>query len=103
MPVKENAIARDHVVARKPPGNRHHDGKSWNGPPRRILIIGIVIVILASEKIVPGLSAVPSIAVNEKPIDKPYPQVSETEKPSHQPANEPITQIRDVPTTGVMQ
>jgi membrane fusion protein (multidrug efflux system) len=55
------------------------------------------------DKIVPGLSAVPSIAVNEKPIDRPYPEVAETEKPSHQLTNQPITQIQGVPATGVMQ
>ena len=55
------------------------------------------------DKIVPGLSAVPSIAVTQKPIDQPYAEAPETEKPSHQPANQPITQIRDVPATGVMQ
>jgi membrane fusion protein, multidrug efflux system len=55
------------------------------------------------EKIVPGLSAEPSIAITQQPIDKPYPEAPETEKPSHQPANEPITQIRDVPAIGVMQ
>ena len=55
------------------------------------------------EKIVARLSAVPSIAVTEKPLDKPYPEAPETEKPSHQPANQPITQIRGVPATGVMQ
>jgi membrane fusion protein (multidrug efflux system) len=55
------------------------------------------------DKIVPGLSAAPSIAVTQKPIDQPYAEAPETEKPSHQPANQPITQIRDVPATGVMQ
>src|SRR5271166_5730488 len=55
------------------------------------------------DKIVPGLSAVPSIAVTQPVIDKPYPEAPEYERPSHQPANEPITQIRDVPATGVMQ
>jgi membrane fusion protein, multidrug efflux system len=55
------------------------------------------------DKIVPGLSAVPSIAVTQPLIDKPYPEAPENEKPSHQPASEPITQIRDVPATGVMQ
>jgi membrane fusion protein, multidrug efflux system len=55
------------------------------------------------DKIVPGLSTEPSIAVTAPPIDKPYPEPPETEKPSHQTANEPITQIRDVPAIGVMQ
>jgi len=55
------------------------------------------------DKIVPGLSTVPSIAVTQPLIDKPYPEAPEYERPSHQPANEPITQIRDVPATGVMQ
>jgi membrane fusion protein (multidrug efflux system) len=55
------------------------------------------------DKIVPGLSAVPSIAVTQPLIDKPYPESPENEKPSHQLASEPITQIRDVPATGVMQ
>ena len=55
------------------------------------------------EKIVPGLSAVPSIAVTQPLIDKPYPEAPENETPSHQPASQPITQIRDVPATGVMQ
>src|ERR1700758_2555768 len=55
------------------------------------------------DKIVPGLSAVPSIAVNEKPIDRPYPEVPETEKPSHQLTNQPITQIQGVPATGGIQ
>jgi membrane fusion protein, multidrug efflux system len=55
------------------------------------------------DKIVPGLSAEPSIAVTQPVIDKPYPEAPENEKPSHQLASEPITQIRDVPATGVMQ
>ena len=55
------------------------------------------------DKIVPGLSTVPSIAVAQPLIDKPYPEAPENEKPSHQLANEPITQIRGVPATGVMQ
>ena len=55
------------------------------------------------DKIVPGLSALPSIAVTQPLIDKPYPEPPENEKPSHQLASEPITQIRDVPATGVMQ
>jgi membrane fusion protein (multidrug efflux system) len=55
------------------------------------------------DKIVPGLSTVPSIAVTQPLIDKPYPEAPENEKPSHQLANEPITQIRGVPATGVMQ
>jgi membrane fusion protein, multidrug efflux system len=57
----------------------------------------------ARDKIVPGLSAVPSIAVTQPVIDNPYPGTPENEKPSHQPASEPITQIRGVPATGVMQ
>jgi hypothetical protein len=36
-------------------------------------------------------------------IDKPYPEAPEKEKPSRQPASQPITQIRDLPATGVMQ
>jgi membrane fusion protein, multidrug efflux system len=55
------------------------------------------------DKIVPGLSAVPSIAVAQPLIDKPYPEAPENETPSHQPASQPITQIRDVPATGAMQ
>jgi len=55
------------------------------------------------EKIVPGQSAVPSIAVTQPLVDKPYPEAPENETPSHQPASQPITQIRDVPATGVMQ
>jgi membrane fusion protein, multidrug efflux system len=55
------------------------------------------------DKIVPGLSAVLSIAVTQPVIDKPYPEAPENEKPSHQPASEPITQIRGAPATGVMQ
>jgi membrane fusion protein, multidrug efflux system len=55
------------------------------------------------DKIVPGLSTEPSIAVTRPLIDKPYPESPENEKPSHQPANEPITQIRDAPAIGVMQ
>jgi hypothetical protein len=55
------------------------------------------------DKIVPGLSTVPSIAVTQPLIDKPYPEAPENEKPSHQLANEPITQIRGVSATGVMQ
>jgi acetyl/propionyl-CoA carboxylase alpha subunit len=54
------------------------------------------------DKIVPGLSTVPSIAVTQPLIDKPYPEAPENEKPSHQLANEPITQVRGVPATGVM-
>jgi membrane fusion protein, multidrug efflux system len=55
------------------------------------------------DKIVPGLSTTPSIAVTEPLLDKPYPESPESEKPSHQPASEPITQIRDHPAIGVMQ
>ena len=55
------------------------------------------------DKIVPGLSGAPSIAVTQPLIDKPYPEAPENEKPSRQPASQPITQIRDVPATGVMQ
>jgi membrane fusion protein, multidrug efflux system len=55
------------------------------------------------DKIVPGLSTVPSIAVTQPLIDKPYPEAPENEKPSHQRASEPITQIRNLPATGVMQ
>ena len=55
------------------------------------------------DKIVPGLSAVPSIAITQPLIDKPYPEAPENETPSHQPASQPITQIRDVPATGAMQ
>jgi membrane fusion protein, multidrug efflux system len=55
------------------------------------------------DKIVPGLSTEPSIAVTQPLIDKPYPASPENEKPSHQPASEPITQLRDVPAVGVMQ
>jgi membrane fusion protein, multidrug efflux system len=55
------------------------------------------------DKIVPGLSTEPSIAVNQPLIDKPYPEAPESEKPSQQPASQPITQIRDVPAVGVMQ
>jgi membrane fusion protein (multidrug efflux system) len=55
------------------------------------------------DKIVPGLSGVPSIAVTQPLIDKPYPETPANEEPSHQPASQPITQIRDVPATGVMQ
>ncbi|MBV8352656.1 MAG: HlyD family secretion protein, partial [Verrucomicrobia bacterium] len=36
------------------------------------------------DKIVPGLSTVPSIAVTQPLIDKPYPEAPENEKPSHQ-------------------
>jgi membrane fusion protein, multidrug efflux system len=55
------------------------------------------------DKIVPGLSTMPSIAVTQPLIDKPYPESPENEKPSHQPASQPITQMRDVPAIGVMQ
>jgi membrane fusion protein (multidrug efflux system) len=55
------------------------------------------------DKITPGLSGVPSIAVTQPVIDKPYPEAPENEKPSRQPASQPITQIRDLPATGVMQ
>jgi membrane fusion protein (multidrug efflux system) len=55
------------------------------------------------DKIVPGLSAEPGIVVIQPLIDKPYPEAPENEKPSHQLASEPITQIRDVPAIGVMQ
>jgi membrane fusion protein, multidrug efflux system len=54
------------------------------------------------DKIVAGLSAVPSIDVTEKVLDKPYDDGSETEKPSHQIASQPITQIRGAPAIGVM-
>jgi membrane fusion protein, multidrug efflux system len=55
------------------------------------------------DKIVPGLSTTPSIAVTQPLIDKPYPESPENEKPSHQLASEPITQMRDAPAIGVMQ
>ena len=55
------------------------------------------------DKIAPGLSAVPSIVVTQPVIDKPYPEAPENEKPSRQAASQPITQIRDLPATGVMQ
>ena len=55
------------------------------------------------DKIVPGLSTMPSIAVTQPLIDKPYPESPENQKPSHQLASEPITQIRDHPAIGVMQ
>jgi hypothetical protein len=58
---------------------------------------------LVRDKIVAGLSAVPSIVVTEKVIDKPYHDGSETEKPSHQIASQPITQIHGVPAAGVVQ
>jgi hypothetical protein len=54
------------------------------------------------DKIVAGLSAVPSIDVTEKVLDKPSDDGSETEKPSHQIASQPITQIRGAPAIGVM-
>jgi membrane fusion protein, multidrug efflux system len=55
------------------------------------------------DKIVPGLSTEPSIAVTQALIDKPYPEAPENEKPSQQRASQPITQIQDVPAVGVMQ
>jgi hypothetical protein len=55
------------------------------------------------DKIAPGLSAVSSIVVTQPVIDKPYPVAPENEKPSRQAASQPITQIRDLPATGVMQ
>jgi membrane fusion protein, multidrug efflux system len=55
------------------------------------------------DKIVPGLSTEPGIAVTQPLIDKPYPEAPENEKPSHQLASAPITQIRDAPAIGVMQ
>jgi membrane fusion protein, multidrug efflux system len=55
------------------------------------------------DKIVPGLSVVSSVAVTQGLIDKPFPDTPENEKPSRQPTNQPITQIRDAPQTGVMQ
>ena len=55
------------------------------------------------DKIVPGLSTEPSIAVTAPLLDKPYPEAPENQKPSHQLASEPITQLRDVPAVGVMQ
>jgi hypothetical protein len=47
--------------------------------------------------------AVPSIVVTQPVIDKPYPEAPENEKPSRQAPSQPITQIRDLPATGVMQ
>jgi membrane fusion protein, multidrug efflux system len=58
---------------------------------------------MVRDKIVPGLSGNPSIAVTQPVIDNPYPEAPEKEKPSRQPASQPITQIRDLPATGVMQ
>jgi membrane fusion protein, multidrug efflux system len=55
------------------------------------------------DKIVPGLSTEPSIAVTQPLIDKPYPEAPENEKPSHQRAGEPITQIQGGPAIGVVQ
>src|ERR1700759_5211011 len=55
------------------------------------------------DQIAPGLSTEPSIVVAAPLIDKPYPTSPESEKPSQQPASQPITQIRDVPAVGVMQ
>src|SRR5580700_6862461 len=55
------------------------------------------------DKIVPGLSTEPSIVVTEPLIDKPYPEAPENEKPSHQLASEPITQIHGAPAVGVVQ
>jgi membrane fusion protein, multidrug efflux system len=55
------------------------------------------------DKIVPGLSTEPSIAVTQPLIDKPYPASPENEKPSQQRTSQPITQIQDVPAVGVMQ
>jgi len=55
------------------------------------------------DQIVAGLSAVPSIDVTEKVIDKPYQDNRETDKPSHQNTSQPITQIQGVPPAGVVQ
>ena len=55
------------------------------------------------DKIVPGLSTEPSIAVTQPLIDKPYPEAPENQKPSHQLASEPITQIHGAPAIGVVQ
>ena len=55
------------------------------------------------DKIVPGLSTEPSIAVTQPLIDKPYPEAPENQKPSHQFASEPITQIHGSPAIGVVQ
>jgi membrane fusion protein, multidrug efflux system len=55
------------------------------------------------DKIVPGLSSEPSIAVTQPLIDKPYPEAPENQKPSHQLASEPITQIHGTPAVGVVQ
>src|SRR5580700_8789387 len=55
------------------------------------------------DKIVPGLSTEPSIDVTQPLIDKPYPESPENEKPSHQLASEPITQIHGAPAVGVVQ
>jgi membrane fusion protein (multidrug efflux system) len=55
------------------------------------------------DKIVPGLSTESSIAVTAPLIDKPYPEAPENQKPSHQLASEPITQLQDVPAVGAMQ
>jgi len=55
------------------------------------------------DKIVAGLSAMPSIAVTEKVIDKPYQDNQEAAKPSHQIASQPITQIQGVPPAGIVQ
>src|SRR5215475_13574254 len=48
------------------------------------------------DKIVPGLSTEPSIAVTAPLIDKPYLAPPENEKPSQQWTSQPITQIQDV-------
>jgi len=54
------------------------------------------------DKIVPGLSTEPSIAVTQPLIDKPYPEAPENQKPSQQRPSQPITQIRGAPAIGVM-
>ncbi|MBV8102595.1 MAG: HlyD family secretion protein [Verrucomicrobia bacterium] len=54
------------------------------------------------DKIVAGLSAVPSIEITGKVIDRPYQDNQEAEKPSHQNASQPITQIQGVPPAGVV-
>jgi membrane fusion protein, multidrug efflux system len=55
------------------------------------------------DKIVAGLSAMPSIAVTENLIDKPYQDNREAEKPSRQITSQPITQMQGVPPAGVVK
>ena len=55
------------------------------------------------DKIVPGLSTVPTIVVTEKPVPEPYRSSGEEKAPFDRPGRQAITQMSGVPAPGVMR